>query len=182
MVCRSSSIVTSEFSVLSTRISKQSNSDGHLSQICENRRKDRSKRKKERNGALKLNKAFLSSTHSIQSRVDRKPQPNHLRGLDVNVGAAAALVALSRNDLVVVRTEVEAVARPGVEVVLHVDRAANTPVLADGPVLLESPGAVDRGLVGTGRDVDVVNAAVGGEAALELGAGARVVGAAVKGS
>jgi hypothetical protein len=33
------------------------------------------KRKNERNSALKLNKAFLSSTHSIQSRVDRKPQP-----------------------------------------------------------------------------------------------------------
>jgi hypothetical protein len=79
-----------------------------------------------------------------------------------------------------VRAQVEAVAGPGLEVVVHVDGAADAPVLADGPVLLESPGAVDRGLVGTGRDVDVVDAAVGREAAFELGAGARVVGAAVR--
>jgi hypothetical protein len=79
-----------------------------------------------------------------------------------------------------VRAQVEAVAGPGLEVVVHVDGAADAPVLADGPVLLESPGAVDRGLVGTGRDVDVVDAAVGREATLELGAGARVVGAAVR--
>ena len=54
--------------------------------------------------------------------------------------------------------------------VVHVDGATDAPVLAHGPVLLESPGAVDRGLVGTGRDVDVVDAAIGREAALELGA------------
>ena len=150
--------------------------------ICENRRKDRSK-KKERTKQCTQAQQSVPVFHSLHP-IPRRSQAsaNYLRSLDVNVGAAAALVALSRSDLVVVRTEVEAVARPGVEVVLHVDRAANTPVLADGPVLLESPGAVDRGLVGTGRDVDVVDAAVGGEAALELGAGARVVGAAVKGS
>jgi hypothetical protein len=79
-----------------------------------------------------------------------------------------------------VRAQVEAVASPSLEVVVHVDRAADAPVLADGPVLLESPGAVDGGLVDAGRDVDVVHAAVGGEAALELGAGRGVVGAAVR--
>lgn len=100
-----------------------------------------------------------------------------LRSLDVDVRASAALVALSRHDLVVVRSEVEAVARPGVEMVLHVDRAADTLVLANRPVLLESPGAIDGRLVDTGGDVDVVGAAVGGEAALELSARAGVVGA-----
>jgi hypothetical protein len=80
-----------------------------------------------------------------------------------------------------VLAQVEAVAGPGLEVVVHVDRAADAPVLAHGPVLLESPGTVDRGLVGAGRDVDVVDAAVGREAALELGAGGGVVGAAVEG-
>jgi hypothetical protein len=126
----------------------------------------------------------LSSIHSIEPRHCelRGPQvsANHLRSLDINVGAAAALVTLSRNNLVVVLAQVEAVASPSLEVVVHVDGATDTPVLADGPVLLESPGAVDRGLVGTGRDVDVVDAAVGGEAALELGARAGVVGAAVE--
>jgi hypothetical protein len=126
----------------------------------------------------------LSSIHSIEPRHCelRGPQvsANHLRSLDINVGAAAALVTLSRNNLVVVLAQVEAVASPSLEVVVHVDGATDTPVLADGPVLLESPGAVDRGLVGTGRDVDVVDAAVGREAALELGARAGVVGAAVE--
>lgn len=75
------------------------------------------------------------------------------------------------------RSEVEAIARPGVKVVLHVDRAADTLVLADSPVLLESPGAIDGGLVDTGGDVDIVGAAVGGEAALVLSARAGVVGA-----
>jgi hypothetical protein len=127
----------------------------------------------------------LSSIHSIEPRHCelRGPQvsANHLRCLDVNVGATAALVTLSRDNLVVVLAQVEAVASPSLEVVVHVDGATDTPVLADGPVLLESPGAVDRGLVGTGRDVDVVDAAVGREAALELGARAGVVGAAVGG-
>jgi len=76
-----------------------------------------------------------------------------------------------------VRAKVEAVARPSVEVVLHVDRAADTLGLADRPVLAESLGAVNAGLVGAGRDVDVVVAAVGGEAAKVRSAGAGVVGA-----
>ena len=96
-------------------------------------------------------------------------------GLHVNVGAPAALVTLGGDDLVVVLAEVHAVLGPGVEVVLHVDGAADALGGADGPVLLEGPGAVDRGLVGAGRDVDVVGAAVGLEAALVLAAAAGVV-------
>ena len=78
------------------------------------------------------------------------------------------------------RAQVKAVARPGVEVVLHVDGAADTSVLADGPVLLESPGAVDRRLVGAGRDVDVVDATISCETTLELSTGGGVVGSAVR--
>ena len=110
----------------------------------------------------------------------RQFSADRLTGLDINVGAATALVTLGRNDLVVVRAQVETVAGPRLEVVVHIDRAADTPVLANGPVLLEGPGAVDRRLVDAGRDVDVVDAAVSGEAALELGAGAGVVGTAVR--
>jgi hypothetical protein len=78
-----------------------------------------------------------------------------------------------------VRAKVEAVARPSVEVVLHVDGAADTLGRTDRPVLLESPGAIDRGLVGAGGDIDIVGAAVGVEAALERGARRGVVGAIV---
>ena len=123
---------------------------------------------------------FAASNPGMVSCTGGKFSGDHLAGLDVDVRATTALVTLGRNDLVVVRAKVEAVARPGVEVILHVDRAADAPVLADGPVLLESPGAVDRGLVGAGRDVDVVDAAIGGEAALELGARGRVVGATMR--
>lgn len=70
--------------------------------------------------------------------------PNlHLRSLSVDVSATAATVALCRNDLVVVRAKVEAIASPGVEVGLHVDGAADALVLADRPVLAEGPGTVD---------------------------------------
>jgi hypothetical protein len=61
-------------------------------------------------------------------------------------------------------------------VVLHVNRAADTLGLANGPVLLESPGTIDGGLIGAGRDVDVVVATVGSDAALVRCARAGVVG------
>ena len=77
------------------------------------------------------------------------------------------------------RAKVEAIASPGVEVGLHVDGAADALVLADRPILAESPGAVDGRLVGHSGHVDVVVAAVGGDATEELGAGAGVVGSEV---
>ena len=77
------------------------------------------------------------------------------------------------------RAEVEAIARPSIEVVLHVDRATDALVLANRPVLAESPSAVDGGLVGAGGDEDVVVAAIGGVAAQVLSAGAGVVCAEV---
>jgi hypothetical protein len=103
------------------------------------------------------------------------PSRLHLRGLNVDVRASTALVALSRDNLVVVRAKVEAVARPSVEVVLHVDRAADTLILTNRPVLAEGPGAVDGRLVGPGGDEDVVVAAIGGVAAQILSARAGVV-------
>ena len=77
------------------------------------------------------------------------------------------------------RAKVEAIARPSIEMILHVDRAADTLVLADRPVLAEGPGAINGGLVGTGGDEDVVVAAVGGVASQVLGARAWVVGTEV---
>jgi hypothetical protein len=99
-----------------------------------------------------------------------------LLSLDVDVGATAALVTFSSDNLVVVLSKVKPELGPGVEMVLHVDRTTDTLALADRPVLLESAGTVDRRLVGAGRDVDVVGATVGGEASLERGTTAGVVG------
>jgi len=48
---------------------------------------------------------------------------------------------------------------------------------ADGPVLLEGPGALDGGLVGACAHVDVVCSSVTSDGALLLGAGGGVVGA-----
>lgn len=143
---------------------------------------EKEKKKKQQRTQITANQSCLPFVpSSLLSPLNGGSQTGHLRGLDVDVGATAALVTLGRDDLVVVLAQVEAVASPSLEVVVHVDGAADTLVLANGPVLLEGPGAVDRGLVGTGRDVDVVDAAVGREAALELGAGGGVVGAAVEG-
>jgi hypothetical protein len=74
-----------------------------------------------------------------------------------------------------VLTKVLAVTRPSIEVVLHIDTAADALRCADRPVLLESPGSVDGGLVGTRGHGDVVGAAVGLEASLALRTAAGVV-------
>jgi hypothetical protein len=100
---------------------------------------------------------------------------NSLAGLHIDLGTSRALVALSRHDLVVVLAQVQAVAGPSIEVILHVDAAADTLGGANRPVLLESAGSVDGGLVGTGGDRDIVCAAVGLEAALARGTAAGVV-------
>lgn len=70
--------------------------------------------------------------------------------------------------------ELEAGGGPGVEVVLHGDGAADALLLADGPELVESGGAFNRGLVDALRAVDVVGAAVALDGA-ELGGAARRV-------
>lgn len=96
-------------------------------------------------------------------------------GLHVDIGRAAALVALGGDDLVVVLPEVHPMASPGVEVVLHVDRASDAIGGAHRPVLLEGPCAIDRGRVVASRDVDVVGTAVSVDTAPVLGSAAGVV-------
>jgi hypothetical protein len=82
-----------------------------------------------------------------------------------------------RNDLVVVLAKVQTIARPGVKVILHVHAATNALSSAYRPVLLERPCAIDRRLVGAGRNRDIVCAAISLEAALALRTTAGVVGA-----
>lgn len=80
---------------------------------------------------------------------------------DLNLGGAAALVALGGHDHVVPLAEVEAaLPLPLGEVLVGVDAAADALGAADGPVLVERRRAEDRGLVGAARLVDVVGAAV----------------------
>src|SRR5690606_5274192 len=75
---------------------------------------------------------------------------------DGDVGAAAALVALGRQDLVVVGAEVQAGPGQGVEVVADGDGAAGPLLLPHAPELLEGPGALDGGRVVPPGLVDVV--------------------------
>src|SRR5690606_14025547 len=92
---------------------------------------------------------------------------------DGDGGATAALVALGRQDLVVVAAQVQAGPGPRVEVVADGDGAAGPLLLAHAPELLERPGALDGGRVVPPGLVDVVRAAVGGDCAL-VGAGGPV--------
>lgn len=61
----------------------------------------------------------------------------HSRTPNSNGSRATAVVALGSEDLVVVRTELLAVLRPSVKVVLGGDGAADTLGLPDRPELLE---------------------------------------------
>jgi hypothetical protein len=98
-----------------------------------------------------------------------------LRAVDCDGGGAGREVTLGGNDLVVVVAKGHALAGPGVEVSLHVDRSAGALVLTNRPVLLKGPSSINRWLVGTGRLSDLVRRAVDGHGALVLGLGARVV-------
>jgi hypothetical protein len=86
--------------------------------------------------------------------------PIHLSGLRIDDGAAAALVALGGDNLVVMVAEPHANIGPSVEMVLHSDGAANTLLGADRPVLVESLRAVDGRLVVAGRLVQVVGTSI----------------------
>ena len=107
-------------------------------------------------------------------RVKRKIQSTHSDGR-----ATTALVPFSGDDLVVEATHVQTELLPRVEVVRSRDRAARAVRLADGPVLVEGSGALDRRLVDTRRLVDVVGRAGGGDGALEGETRAGVVGTEV---
>jgi hypothetical protein len=78
-----------------------------------------------------------------------------------------------------VGTKAHAGVGPGVEVRLHVDGAASSLLLTNGPELLEVAGALDGRGVPALADGDVIGAAVGVDGALALGARGRVVGAEV---
>lgn len=103
----------------------------------------------------------------------------HLRPLDSDGSAAGAEVTLSGHNLVVVATKAHASIGPGLEVSLHVDGAARALVLADGPELLEVPGALDGGSVVALGDSKGIVAAVDVQVALALGTGRWVVRAEV---
>lgn len=100
-----------------------------------------------------------------------------LLSLHINIRASRRLIPLGRNDLIVMLSQVQPISRPRAEVVLHVDRASDTLALTNAPVLLKGAGAIDGGLVGTGRDIDVVSRAIGLVGALVLSSLAGVVGA-----
>ena len=82
--------------------------------------------------------------------------------------AAAALISLGGDDLVVVRPELEAVLGPRVEVGANVDRARGAVVLADRPELVKGAGALDGRLVDAAGLGDGIGAAILGDGA-ELG-------------
>jgi hypothetical protein len=64
---------------------------------------------------------------------------------------------------------------PSIEVILHVHTAANALRRANRPVLLESPRAIDGGLVGAGGHHNIVGAAVSCHASLALRAAGWIV-------
>ena len=81
---------------------------------------------------------------------------NSLRAVDSDGSATTGEVSLSSDDLVVVGTQVHALAGPGIEVSLHVNRAGRALVLTNRPVLLKGLGAINGWLVGAGRLCDLV--------------------------
>jgi hypothetical protein len=117
----------------------------------------------------------LSKPHSVHN-LGRK---RYLRAADSDLGVTSGEVTLSGNDLVVVLAEVHALAGPGIEVSLHVNRAGRALVLTNRPILLKGPGAINGWLVGAGRLSDLVGRAIGGNGTLVLGLRRRVVGAEV---
>lgn len=80
--------------------------------------------------------------------------------MDGNGGGARALVSLRGENLVVERAHGHSMALPRVEVVSGVDRSAGAVALANGPVLVEGSGSLDRRRVHALGPVDVVGAAI----------------------
>lgn len=103
----------------------------------------------------------------------------NLWAVDSDLRVTSGEVTLSGNNLVVVGTKPHALAGPGIEVSLHVDRAGRALVLTNRPILLKGPGAINGWLVGAGRLSDLVGRAVRGDGTLVLGLRRGVVGAEV---
>ena len=98
---------------------------------------------------------------------------------DRDSSSAAALVALRRDDLVVVRiSQVHVIPPPSIEVACNVDLTADSSSgvllgVADGPELLEGLGSIDGWSVDTGSLQDIVVGAVAVHGALLLGSRAE---------
>lgn len=142
-------------------------------------------------------KGHFSFSCALVRRSFSTPVKLHLLlGLHIDLRAAAALVALSGDNLVVVGTQSHACsgvsplhsphishiylfehtfAGPGVEVVLHVHAASNPLLGANRPVLLESPSTLNRRLVIAGRLGDLISAAISLEGALLVGIASGIV-------
>ena len=64
---------------------------------------------------------------------------------------------------------------PSIEVILHVDTATDALLLTNRPVLVESPRAINGGLVDAGGHENIICAAVGSDGSLLLCCAGRVV-------
>jgi hypothetical protein len=125
---------------------------------------------------LKQLRGWCTFCASVRMKVTLRKDICLPLSLNVDFGTSATLITFGGYDLVVVLPKVHAVAGPGVEVILHVYAATDTLSSANRPVLLEGPCAIDRRLVGAGRDGNVVGTTVGLEATLALSTAAGVVG------
>jgi len=92
-----------------------------------------------------------------------------------DAGGTGALVALSEEDLVVERTEIQSQVGPSIEVVGGGDSSAGTGAGADRPVLLEGGGTLNRRLVGLGLGVDGIAGTIAGQGSNLSHSRARVV-------
>jgi hypothetical protein len=117
--------------------------------------------------------------HLIQNHIRAPKSRNCLRAVDGDRSTSSREVALGGHNLVVVLTELHALAGPRIKVRLQVDRTAGALVLANRPVLLKGRGAVNGWLVGTSALGNLVRGAVRGDGTLVLRLRGRVVGTEV---
>lgn len=96
-----------------------------------------------------------------------------------DLGGAGTSIPLSRKDLVVELSHLHAQAAPRVEMRAGVDGSANTVLLTDGPILVESSSALNGWGVDALSTVDVVCAAVGVDGSDVLGPSGGIIGTKV---
>ena len=111
--------------------------------------------------------------------LNQRTQPTHLLRLHINLRTTTTLIALSSHDLVVVCAESHTIARPSIEVVLHVDAATAALGLADRPILLKGPRAINGRLVGARRQRNIIVAAISVHAPFALRTAAGIVRAVI---
>ena len=103
----------------------------------------------------------------------RHKSPSYLADVrDGDPGIAAALVAFSRDNLVVViAVDIQPGLAPGIKVAAGLHGAAGALVNADRPVLIKGTGAVDTRFVYTRALAEPIRAAVTGHRAQIAGVG-----------